>query len=182
MHKNGTDRTELGFDERACRDVTIRAKGGTVDHTNIHPSCESVRHLVDLHLWRGAPENKDATRPIQVLVNHGFVVGFCPDRLQPAWSGYRVAKAERDVKYERPLAYYDDMRLPEEHRIGRKTFGKIGGIQLNVGHMTPNEVINRQYGRLAQMETFLMSNMSPPVRVAQLRRVVEARGRDPVDR
>jgi hypothetical protein len=27
--------------------------------------------------------------------------------------------------------------------------------------MTPNEVINRQFGRLAQMETFLMSNMSP---------------------
>jgi len=37
----------------------------------------------------------------------------------------------------------------------------IGGIQLHVGHMTPNEVINRQFGRLAQMETFLMSNMSP---------------------
>jgi len=27
--------------------------------------------------------------------------------------------------------------------------------------MVPNEVINRQFGRLAQMETFLMSNMSP---------------------
>ena len=27
--------------------------------------------------------------------------------------------------------------------------------------MAPNEVINRQFGRLAQMETFLMSNMSP---------------------
>jgi hypothetical protein len=27
--------------------------------------------------------------------------------------------------------------------------------------MSPNEVINRQFGRLAQMETFLMSNMSP---------------------
>ena len=34
-------------------------------------------------------------------------------------------------------------------------------VQLHVGHMTPNEVINRQFGRLAQMETFLMSNMSP---------------------
>ena len=27
--------------------------------------------------------------------------------------------------------------------------------------MVPNEVINRQFGRLAQMETFFMSNMSP---------------------
>jgi DNA/RNA endonuclease G (NUC1) len=132
-----------------------------MDHTTIHPLCASQAHHIDLHLWRGAPQNLDETRPIQILVNQGYVVGFCPERLQPAWSAYRVAHADDDVDYDRPLMYYDDLRLDDEHRIGRKTFGKIGGIQLNVGHMTPNEVINRQFGRLAQMETFLMSNMSP---------------------
>lgn len=132
-----------------------------MDHTTIHPLCVSQAYHVDLHLWRGAPQNLDETRPIQILVNQGYVIGFCPDRLQPAWSAYRVAHADDDVDYDRPLSYYDDMRLDEEYRIGRKTFGKIGGIQLNVGHMAPNEVINRQFGRLAQMETFLMSNMSP---------------------
>ncbi len=132
-----------------------------MDHTTIHPLCADQAHRVDLHLWRGAPQNLDATRPIQILVNQGYVVGFCPERLQPAWSAYRVAHADDDVDYDRPLVYYDDLRLDEDHRIGRKTFGKIGGIQLNVGHMSPNEVINRQFGRLAQMETFLMSNMSP---------------------
>ncbi len=132
-----------------------------MDYTTIHPLCASQAHRVDLHLWRGAPQNLDEARPIQILVNQGYVVGFCPDRLQPAWSAYRVAHADDDVDYDRPLMYYDDLRLDEAHRIGRKTFGKIGGIQLHVGHMTPNEVINRQFGRLAQMETFLMSNMSP---------------------
>ncbi len=132
-----------------------------MDHTTIHPLCASQAHHIDLHLWRGAPQNLDETRPIQILVNQGYVVGFCPDRLQPAWSAYRVAHADDDVDYDRPLSYYDDMRLDDEYRIGRRTFGKIGGIQLNVGHMAPNEVINRQFGRLAQMETFLMSNMSP---------------------
>ncbi len=132
-----------------------------MDHTTIHPLCASQVHHVDLHLWRGAPKNLDETRPVQILVNHGYVVGFCPDRLQPAWSAYRVAHADDDVDYDRLLMYYDDLRLDEEHRIGHKTFGKIAGTQLNVGHMTPNEVINRQFGRLAQMETFLMSNMSP---------------------
>ncbi len=132
-----------------------------MDHTTIHPLCASQAHLIDLHLWRGAPQNTDETRPIQILVNHGYVVGFCPDRLQPAWSAYRVAYADDDVDYDRPLFYYDDLRLNEEYRIGRRTFGKIGGVPLNVGHMTPNEVINRQFGRLAQMETFMMSNMSP---------------------
>ncbi|QDV50084.1 DNA/RNA non-specific endonuclease [Gimesia fumaroli] len=132
-----------------------------MDYTSIHPSSINLAHLIDLHLWRGAPQNLDETRPIEILVNHGYVVGFSSDRLQPAWSAYRVAHADEDVDYDRPLSYYDDMRLSEEYRIGRKTFGRIGGIQLNVGHMTPNEVINRQFGRLAQLETFLMSNMSP---------------------
>ena len=132
-----------------------------MDHTTIHPHCTNLAHRIDLHLWRGAPQNLDETRPIQILVNQGYVVGYCPDRLQPAWSAYRVAHADAHVDFERPLMYYDDLRLTEEHRIGRKTFGKLGGVQLNVGHMTPNEVINRQFGRLAQMETFLMSNMSP---------------------
>lgn len=132
-----------------------------MDYTTIHSSCVNQCHLIDLHLWRGAPHNLDESRPIEILVNHGHVVGFCPARLQPAWSAYRVASAEEDVDYQRPLSYYDDMRLDEPYRIGRKTFGKLGNIQLNVGHMTPNEVINRQFGRLAQLETFLMSNMSP---------------------
>jgi len=132
-----------------------------MDYTSIHPSSANQAHLVDLHLWRGAPQNLDEVRHLEILVNHGYVVGFCPDRLQPAWSAYRVAHADDDVDYDRPLTYYDDMRLAPEHRIGPKTFGKIGGIQLNVGHMAPNEVINKQFGRLAQMETFLMSNMSP---------------------
>ena len=132
-----------------------------IDHTTVHPLCASQAHRIDLHLWRGAPRNLDETRPINILVNDGYVVGFCPARIQPAWSAYRVALAKDDVNFERPLTYYDDLRLDEGHRIGRRTFGRIGGVQLNVGHMAPNEVINRQFGRLAQLETFLMSNMSP---------------------
>jgi len=132
-----------------------------MDYTTVHPMSASQAHHIDLHLWRGPPRNLDETRPIQILVNQGFVVGFCPARLQPAWSAYRVAYSANDVDYERPLHYHDDLRLPQEHRVGRKPFGKLGSVAIHVGHMAPNEVINRQFGRLAQMETFLMSNMSP---------------------
>ncbi len=132
-----------------------------MNNTTIHPLCANQVHLIDLHLWRGAPKNLDESRPVQILVNQGFVVGFSPDRLQPLWSAYRVADYDRDVDFARPIHYHDDLRLDKEMRIGRKTFGKLGGIQLNVGHMSPNEVINRQFGRLAQLETFMMSNMSP---------------------
>ncbi|MEO1649154.1 MAG: DNA/RNA non-specific endonuclease, partial [Pseudomonadota bacterium] len=132
-----------------------------MDNTTIHPASVNQAHQIDLHLWRGAPVNLDPEREIQIIVNQGFVVGFSPARLQPVWVAYRVAGAERDVDFKRPMHYHDDLRLPEELQIGRGTFGRLGDIRLNVGHMAPNEVINRQFGRLAQMETFLMSNMSP---------------------
>lgn len=132
-----------------------------MDNSVIHPLCENQTHLIELHLWRGPPKNLDEMRQVLILVNHGFVVGFSPDRMQPVWSAYRVADYDRDVDYARPIHYHDDMRLDDKLRIGRKTFGKLGGIHLNVGHMAPNEVINRQFGRLAQLETFMMSNMSP---------------------
>lgn len=132
-----------------------------LDSTTIHQASQRMAHLIGRLLWRGAPLNHDATRPIQILVNHGYVVGFCPDRLQPAWSAYRVQQASDDVGFGRPLLYYDDPRLPEEHRIGPADLGRIGGIQLSVGALTPSEVINRQFGRLAQLETFFLSNTSP---------------------
>ena len=131
------------------------------DNTRLHRTAESRAHQIDLHLWRGAPENRDPDRPIEVLINDGFVVGFSPTRLQPAWVGYRVADGENEQRFTRPPMYHEDVRLDEAHRIGRGTFGRLGETQLNVGHMAPNAVITRQYGRLGQLETFLMSNMSP---------------------
>jgi DNA/RNA endonuclease G (NUC1) len=135
------------------------------DFTTIHPLSAGMAHHLDLHLWRGAPKNLNQARPVQMLINQGYVVGFCPSTLQPAWSAYCVAHADQAVDYLRPLHYYSDVRIDPEYRLTSRTFGKIGSIPLNVGHMTPNEVINRQYGRLAQMETFLMSNMSPQYEV-----------------
>jgi endonuclease G, mitochondrial len=129
--------------------------------TTIHPTSSDRQHLIDLFLFKGRPVNSDPDHSVVVLVNQGYVVGFSPDRLQPAWAAYRVAGSARDVDYDRPHLYYDDCRLDPELRITPNTFGTHGGIAYHVGHMVPNEVINRQFGRLAQMETFFMSNMCP---------------------
>lgn len=128
-----------------------------MDYTTIHPSSSNAAHRVDLFCWQGAPMNNDADHPVQILVNTGFVVGFCPSRRQPAWAAYRVAYANRDVDFDRPHVYYADSRVDPAVRLDGATFG--GGY--HVGHMAPNEAINRQFGRLAQMETFFMTNMSP---------------------
>ena len=132
-----------------------------MDNTTVHPLCNDLQHIIDLYLFKGRPVNRDPDRKVVVLINHGYVVGFSPDRLQPVWAAYRVAGSDQAVDYDRPHLYYEDARLDPEWRIGAGTFGKKNGTQYHVGHMVPNEVINRQFGRLAQMETFFMSNMSP---------------------
>ena len=129
--------------------------------TTVHPTSKDCEHLIDLFVFKGQPVNNDQNRDIVVLVNQGYVVGFSPDRLQPVWAAYRVAGFDQDVDYDRPHLYYDDHRLDPAQRIGAKPFGSHDNIQYHVGHMVPNEVINRQFGRLAQMETFFMSNMCP---------------------
>lgn len=132
-----------------------------MDNTTIHPSSEHLEHLVDLLVFKGRPQNNDDQNEVVVLVNHGYVVGFSPSRLQPVWAAYRVAGFDRDLDFDRPHLYYEDTRLQDDWRIGAQTFGTHDSVRYHVGHMVPNEVINRQFGRLAQMETFLMSNMSP---------------------
>lgn len=134
------------------------------DFSTLHPDSRALAHLIDIFLFKGAPLNTDAAHPVQILVNHGYVAGYAPSRLQPLWSAYRVARAENTADFDRPHLYYADTRLPETERLASDTFGAHGGVSYDVGHMVPNEVINVQFGRLAQMETFFMSNMCPQAR------------------
>ena len=83
------------------------------------------------------------------------MVSFSPERLRPAWSANRVALAKDDVDREGPLTYYNDLRLDDAHRNGGGTFGNICGVKLDVAHMMAEELINPQFGCLAQMEAVL---------------------------
>ena len=131
------------------------------DNTTVHPTSISQKHIIDLFAFKGAPLNLDPDNPVQILVNHGYVCGYSPNRYQPSWCAYRIANATRDVKYDRPHIYYADKRISADMRLSKKTFGKHKRIAYHVGHMVPNDAINTQFGRLAQLETFFMSNMSP---------------------
>lgn len=51
-------------------------------YTTLHPTSVNQVHHVDLHIWRVAPQNLGASRPIEILVNQGYIVGFSPERLQ----------------------------------------------------------------------------------------------------
>lgn len=131
------------------------------DNTTILDVCKPLEHLIDLFCFHGAPHNRDQEHEVVKIVNHGFVVGFSPYRLQPAWAAYRVSDANKDVDYERPHLFYEDTRLPEKWRIGTWGYGKHYNQNYDRGHLVPNSAINTQFGRLAQMETFFMSNIGP---------------------
>jgi hypothetical protein len=61
--------------------------------------------------------------------------------------------------------------------IVKKIDGSItdSGGGFDRGHMTPNFAIASQYGSLAQLETFLITNISPQKNAAQSRLLAKAR-------
>ena len=131
------------------------------DNTSLLPVCAPIAHFLDFFCLFGAPANAPGNPPVTAIVNHGFALGFSSDRGQPLWAAYQVAAAVRDLDFERPEFFYDDSRLPEAWRIGTQGYGKVAGKTYDRGHMVPNFAINTQFGRVAQFETFLMSNIVP---------------------
>lgn len=126
------------------------------DNSRIADYSQDHRHLLKLYSYSGLPQNQNE-HEVLILINHGYVIGFSPHRKQALWAMYQVSHARDDVSYDRIHFFSDDARIPDSARIGTDTFGN--GYHL--GHLVPNAAINHQYGKLAQMETFLMSNISP---------------------
>ncbi|MDL2297382.1 DNA/RNA non-specific endonuclease [Bacteroidales bacterium OttesenSCG-928-B11] len=128
-----------------------------VDYSKINEQSQNLEHLLPLFTIHGVPKNQNVDDSLAVLINHGYCLGFSTKYNQPLWAAYQVSKSKEAVDYERFPFFVDDLRLDEANRIGTKTFG--GGFDL--GHLVPNAAINKQYGKLSQMETFMMSNISP---------------------
>lgn len=127
------------------------------DVSTINKSCSGLEHLVGLFTIYGSPQVQNSFDKVSVLVNHGYCVGYSTIYNQPVWAAYQVSAGKEQTDYERPQFFVDDVRLPAKNRIGTEGYGN----EYDKGHMIPNAAINRQYGKLAQMETFLASNISP---------------------
>ena len=128
------------------------------DNSKIAPQSMGMEHLIDLFMVGGRPHNGDASRQVTVLVNHGYVVGYSEDRRNPLWSAYRASEVKGDadpIRFERARFFYADNRTASA--VGGQTYGD----DFDRGHMTPNSAIASQYGPLAQLETFFMTNICP---------------------
>ncbi|PZV76016.1 endonuclease G [Algoriphagus aquaeductus] len=127
------------------------------DHSKVSEFSKSLEHLLPLFTIHGTPKYQNREDTLIVLINHGYILGFSPRFNQPLWAAYQVSKSKKEVDYERYPFFVDDMRLNLQNRIGTQTFGN--GYDL--GHLAPNAAINKQYAKMSQMETFLMSNICP---------------------
>lgn len=117
------------------------------------------RDYVDRMSWMGVPqaqqwhEWKTLNRTLRY---RGFLVGWSDLRANPLWSTYRLEPVGAVSVGPRPGHFESDWRIlwpagPEAYT----------GSGFDRGHMAPNYAIAAVHGRDAQLDTFLMSNISP---------------------
>ena len=102
--------------------------------------------------YGGLPRGQD----LQVLSNPGFLVGYSASRRQPLWVGYRAESLKGRRLGKRPERFEPDPRVAPA--VAETDYRGSGYTR---GHLAPNYLIGKLYGRAAQHATFLMTNVSP---------------------
>lgn len=106
------------------------------------------------HAYGGVPLAGDGA--VRVLWNRGYAVGYSDALGNALWAAYRVHDVAALEAPERPESFRVDRRTAA--RVEPDDFSRSG---LDRGHLAPNYAIATRYGREAQEETFLMSNITP---------------------
>ena len=107
----------------------------------------------DRYTFAGVPIGE---RPVNVLKNKGYIVGYDEALKNPAWVAYRLEYNSSGSTIDRPHGFDADRRT--RARVEHHDYTNTG---YDRGHMAPNYAIGRAYGAKAQIETFLMSNIVP---------------------
>ncbi|MCS6985719.1 MAG: DNA/RNA non-specific endonuclease [Leptospiraceae bacterium] len=105
------------------------------------------------HTFAGIPISQEE---LLVLENIGYSVGYSEQRKNPLWVAYRLYECERSEKYERTKHFFVDFRTMA--RVEPQDYTHSGYSR---GHMAPSLAIFLCYGKKAQEETYLMSNIVP---------------------
>ena len=81
------------------------------------------------HAYAGLPRS---TRPVRVLKNAGFIVGYSDARRNPLWVSYRVFKIDTPTTHKRPSRFQADDRT--QARVKHDDYTRSG---YDRGHMAP---------------------------------------------
>jgi endonuclease G len=97
-----------------------------------------------------------AAGPVRVLTNTGYTVGYSDALGDPLWAAYHLTDGNVEDSPPRPEEFSTDTRT-----VARIETGVYNRSGYDRGHMAPNYAIATHYGKQAQTETFLMSNVTP---------------------
>lgn len=112
----------------------------------------------DRHVYGGWPEAPRFSLRTwtRVFENRGFTVGYSELRRNPLWVAYRVQPVPQRRPYRRPDGFQTDTRTVA--RVRPQDYSHSGYQR---GHLAPSWLIAQLHGHKAQLETFLMSNITP---------------------
>jgi len=88
--------------------------------------------------------------------NIGFVIGYSEVHKDPVWVAYRLSAVDSVKIQKRPSRFKTVERTTS--KVSQDDYKDSG---YDRGHMAPNYAIATRYGREAQLQTFLMSNICP---------------------
>lgn len=119
---------------------------------------------IDLFTYGGLPAADSLSENLQVLYNTAFITGYSNSHKNPMWTVYRYGNLKG--KYEEASPKVTNWERPFEFKTDQRTLSKVkhedyNGTGYDRGHMAPNAGVLEQYGQMAQLETFLMSNITP---------------------
>lgn len=106
------------------------------------------------HAYAGAPVAPSGS--VRLLANRGYLAGYSDALGNPLWVAYRMKDTDKLDSPPRPDEFRVDPRTAA--RIEPSVYARSG---YDRGHLAPNYAIATRYGREAQEETFLMSNITP---------------------
>jgi len=116
-------------------------------------------HVADELLFGGMPRplpgSGEATA-VTVLTNRAYAVGYSESRRNPLWAAYRVFHTDHPYSSTRPSTFSTDSRT-----LARVRASDYTASGYDRGHLAPNSAIVHDFGKEAQLETFLLSNICP---------------------
>ncbi len=110
--------------------------------------------------FQGIPQTQNWQQPFhwfRTLRNDAFMLGYSDLRGNPLWVSYKINPVSPKAKrLSRPQRFTKDWRTINP--VTHDDYLKSG---YDRGHMAPNYAISRLYGKQAQLDSFLMSNITP---------------------
>ncbi len=111
-------------------------------------------------VFMGVPKSRYWHQPftwVRIFRNANFMLGYSDLRGNPLWVSYQIKSVAKGTeRYQRPRNYTVDWRSINQVKHADYTHSGY-----DRGHMAPNYAISRLYGKQAQLNTFLMSNIAP---------------------